>query len=237
MLVQSIRNVGALVLVLTASSCLVGAQDHEEKVKRFQNGVNYSQDNKGCLSIPYSDLQDQCQRKQADVVRWCKQSGKWNCEDVDPKALQAQVERIKTERDRLKEERANYGQKKSSASEDRDKQEYENKIKETDNKLYELDRSRGTLERQVSEASKTVSDRTYVAKSCRDARPEVMEVFRGAKSRADGEQDPDIRPLAQRLIKYWEIEGSGHNEQIRTVKDAVEKCDRILYDIGHLGNY
>ena len=226
MIAQSIRGIGALALILTSLTGFVSAEDHEEKVKTFQNAMNYSQDNKGCLSIPYSDLQDQCQRKQAGVVRWCKESGKWNCEDVDPKVLQAQIERIKTERDRLKEERASYEQKKD-----------ESKIKEIDNKLYELDRTRGELERQVAEASKMVSDRTYVAKSCRDARPEVMEVFRSAKSRADSEQDPDIRPLAQRLIKYWESEESGHNEQIRTVKEAVEKCDRVLYDIGHLGNF
>jgi hypothetical protein len=126
--------------------------------------------------------------------------------------------------------------KKSSATEDSQKRGIEDKIKEIDNKLYELERTRGVLEKEVSEASKTVNDRMYIGKACLDARPSVMVVYRDAKSRANGEHDPDIAPLAKRLVEYWEGSEKGHNEKIDNTKRGVEDCERILDEIGHLGN-
>jgi len=231
------RSVAVLCIVLPAFVLAAKPDDHEERVKAFQTAIKYMQDNQGCLSIPYSDLQDQCQRKQATVNRWCKESGPWNCDDADPKRLQRQLEQLKTERDTLKSNRADLERKKSSATDDNEKRDCDNKIKEIDDKLYELQRTQGNLEKEINDASKTVSDRMYVAKSCRDARPEVMQIFKDAKSRADGERDADIQPLAQQLIKYWESQEPGHDTAIRAAKEAAEKCDRVLYDIGHLGNH
>ncbi len=85
-----------------AISCRSRADDHEEQVKNFQNAINYMQDDKGCLSIPYSDLQDSCQRKQQEVNKLCKDSGPWNCDDVDPKVTQKKIETLKTDRDALR---------------------------------------------------------------------------------------------------------------------------------------
>ncbi len=212
------------------------ADDIQEKVKLFENAINYLQDEQGCRSIPYSDLQDSCERKQNEVNKLCKDSGPWNCEDVDPKKTQEKIERLKTDRDRLKADKEQLESKKSSAT-DEQKREIEEQIKKIDDQLYELKRTQEDLEKEVSNSTKMVSDRLYVGKNCRDNRQNVMEVFKDAKSRANGEHHPDIEPLAKRLISGWESREPGHDQQIQEVKRGIEKCDKVLYDIGHIGSF
>lgn len=225
------------VLVVLSMIPILKADDHEAKVKVFQTAVNYSQDNQGCMSIPYDDLQDSCKRKQNEVDKFCKQSGEWKCESVDPKQIQAKIEKAKTTRDTLRADREELDRKKSSSTDDNEKRDYENKIKEIDDKLYELKHTQEDLEKEVSERTKMVNDRLYIGKACRDARPPVMEVFKDAKSRANDEHDPDIEPLAKRLIAYWESRESTHEQNIQEVKNGIEKCEKVLYEIGHLGNF
>jgi chromosome segregation ATPase len=224
----------SLVLSLAVPS---KADEHEDTVKAFQEGVKYLQDEQGCMSIPYSDLQDSCQRKQKEVNKMCKDSGPWNCDDVDPKKTQEKIERLKTNRDMLKVKREELEAKKSSLTDDNEKRENEEAIKKIDDQLYELKKTQGDLEREVSDSTKMVNDRMYVGKSCRDTRQSVMEVFRDAKSRANGEHDADIEPLAKQLIEGWEKREPGHDQAIEQAKSGIEKCDRVLYDIGHLGSF
>ena len=165
----------------------------------------------------------------------CKESGKWNCEDVDPQRTQKKIEDLKRDRDALKAQKEELERKRSSLTDDNDKRENEQKIKEIDDKLYELRRTQEELEKEVSDSTKKVNDRMYVGKNCRDARQSVMEVFKDAKSRANGEHDADIEPLAKQLIEGWEKREPGHETAIEEVKKGIEKCDKVLYEIGHLG--
>jgi DNA repair exonuclease SbcCD ATPase subunit len=223
-----------LLIVLAALS---KPDDHQDRVKAFQNAINYMQDGKGCLSIPYSDLQDSCQRKQNEVNKLCKESGPWKCEDVDPKITQRKIETLKTDRDMLKAKKEELDRKKSSLTNDNDKRENENKIKEIDDKLYQLAKVQSDLEKEVSDSTKMVNDRMYIGKGCRDARQSVMEVFRDAKSRANSEHDADLESLAKQLIAGWEKQEPGHDQAIQEAKTGIDKCDKVLYDIGHLGRF
>jgi DNA repair exonuclease SbcCD ATPase subunit len=235
---RTILLVSVSVISIVLSLAVVSkADDHEEKVKAFQNAINYLQDEQGCRSIPYSDLQDSCQRKQNEVNKLCKESGPWNCEDVDPKRTQEKIERLKTDRDTLKAKKEELESKKSSATDEQQKREIEEQIKKIDDQLYELKRTQGDLEKEVKDSTKMVNDRMYVGKNCRDNRQNVMEVFKDAKSRANGEHDADIEPLAKQLISGWEKREPGHDQAIREVKNGIEKCDKVLYDIGHLGSF
>lgn len=209
----------------------------DDRLKDFQNAINYMQDEEGCLSIPYPDRQASCVQKQKEVNKFCKESGPWSCGDVDPKEIQKDLERVKTDRDTLKAEKENLERQKSSLPDDQDKRESEDRIKETERRLNELDREREDLERQVSDRTRMVHDRLYIAKACRDTRSAVQEVFEGAKYNATQESDAEIAPLAKQLVKSWEEGERRHRDAIRNAENAIEICDKTLYEIGRLGNF
>ncbi len=232
---RRIGNSSVAAILLTSSFAQVVIA--EDRLKDFQTAINYMQDEQGCLSIPYADFQDSCQQKQKEVIRFCKESGPFSCLDIDPKKIQKEIEVAKTSRDALKSEREDLDRKRSSATDDREKREADDKIKEIDDKLYEIKKTQESCEKQVSDTTKTISDRLYVAKACRDARPPVQSVFNDAKSRAATESDAEIKPLAERLIQSWEDRGRTHNDAIKIASNAVENCDRVLYEIGHIGSF
>ena len=236
--ISDVRGAGlirALAVVLIVA--VVPAASGQD-LKTFQNAVNYMQDTQGCRSIPYSSLQDSCERKQSEVERWCKQTPS-SCGDIDPKRLQADLERLKTDRDALKAKKEELDRARSSLTDDAAKRDNEDKTKEIDNKLYELGRTRDNLERQIGEATRSVNDRYYAAKACRDARTNVRAVFNDARSSAnsDRQRDAEIAPLAQSLIDWWEAQDRKHDEALRNANNSVEICDKVLYDIGHLGSF
>lgn len=228
-----------LIAAMYSLAIVLSPPAQAQDVKAFQNAVNYLQDGQGCRSIPYSSLEDACTRKQADVERWCKDVAS-SCGDADPKRLQADVERIKTDRDTLKAKKDELERARSSLTDDTAKRENEDKTKEIDNKLYELSRTRDNLERQISDATRSVNDRLYAAKACRDSRTDMYKLFNDAISSGNSDRqrgDPEIAPLAQRLVDGWTAGNRKHEEAIRNATNSVEICDKVLYEIGHLGSF
>ncbi len=55
-------------------------------------------------------------------------------------------------------------------------------------------------------------------------REAVARAFADAKSSAKSESDPEIKPYAEKLVKYWEEEEPGHATAIRYFKEAVANC-------------
>lgn len=222
-----IHTIALLLSVLF--TCVSVAQD---KVKVWENAVNYMQDDKGCFSIPYSDRQESCVRKQNEVNKWCKDSGPFNCDKVDPKKLQADIEKLKTQWDELKVEK-----EKLERANDNEKRDLDNKIKDIDTKIDSAKKTREDLEKQVQENTKQVNDRLGIAKGCRDARSAVQEVFKDVRSTADRENDPQIVPLTKRLIPWWDGRYQSHEIAVNDAKIAIDTCEKVLYEIGRLGSF
>jgi DNA repair exonuclease SbcCD ATPase subunit len=212
---------------------IVEAQD----VRAWETAVNYMQDDKGCYSIPYPDQQSSCLRKQNEVVKWCKESGPFNCTSVDPKQLQRQVEQLKTQRDELNSEKGRLEREKSNAKDDAAKQDVTTKIAKVDATIDTLNKTRASLEKEVLEGTRTCNERLAIAKACRDNRSAVQEVFSDVRSRADRESDPKITPLAKRLLDWWGPRYRSHEQEVTEVKRAVEACEQALYDIVRIGSF
>jgi chromosome segregation ATPase len=209
----------------------------EDKTQLFQDAVKAMQNKKGCESIPYTDLQSDCLRKSEEVDKMCKQSGPSSCTDVDPKKIQKDLEDTKTKKDELKQQKNDLEKSRSSASDDAAKQEIDDKIKEIDDKLEALKQTQESLEKQVQDTTKAINDRMYVAKSCRDYRAAVYEIFDKAISTANSENDAQFASDAKDLSKWWGDKQSGHQEILNNIKNAVDGCEKVLYDIGHLGSF
>jgi hypothetical protein len=229
-----IKSFGSVVLahvVLTAHPA--AAQD---RVKDFENAINHAQNSpKGtCQSIPYADYQDACVRKQAEVDRWCEG---WSCKGMDPVELQKRIEALKVHRDAVRGEKENLERQMSSLTDDAAKREAEDKIEGLTDTIESAERQRDVIEKEVEEASRQISDQLYKGKACRDAREGVNEVYRNAKSRAASESDTAIAPLAKRLIAHWDDTEKGHEQEIVEIKLGIERCEKLLYDIGHIGSF
>ena len=69
-----------------------------------------------------------------------------------------------------------------------------------------------TCERNEKEVNRLCNDS---GKACRDARASFQSAFNDAKSRAAGETDPDIKPLADRLIRSWQDREHAHVYRFR----------------------
>jgi hypothetical protein len=210
----------------------------DDRVKDFENAINYMQDRQGCRSIPYSDLQSSCESKQSEVNKLCKESGERKCvAGLDPKDYQKQIEELKTRRDVAKTEKEALERNKSSLKEDDKIRENDNKIKEAEGKIDAANKGREYLEKQVAESRRAINDRLIASKQCRDYRVAVMEIFARAKSKLESESDEAIKPLAKRLLDGHAKEVPGHQEQIKATDDSIKNCEGMLYDIDRLPSF
>jgi DNA repair exonuclease SbcCD ATPase subunit len=231
----------AQVVFLFSLFAFVHTATADDRLKDFQNAINYMQDDqddpkgKACFSIPYPDYQDECLRKQ-EKVNDCKDR-KSNCQEIDPKGIQRDIEDLKRRREELKAKKEDLERQRSSLSDDADKREVEDKIKTVDNEIGDVDRVKERLQKDVEETTKEINKRLDTAKVCLEFRVSVQDVFAKASSNADREQDADIAPLAKQLVVYWDKGAKRHEEATRNAKRAIDNCENVLYDIGHLGSF
>jgi hypothetical protein len=225
-------------VTVTLALLVASFNAHAQDLKPWETAIKYMEEKKGCLSIPYSDAQETCQRKQAEVERWCKDPEGFSCKKVDPKQFQREIEKVKTERDGLNNERTRLTDARSREKDEKVKQELSTKIAKIESDLSALANTQTALERKVQDGARDCSENLTIAKTCRDYRMSVQDVFYDVMRRADNEVDEKIIPLADRLInEWWTPEDKGHEIQVSGVKRAVEICEQALYEIGRLGTF
>lgn len=184
---------------------------------------------KGCDSIPYSSLRSSCQSKQRDVDSWCKGSkGVWSCEGLDPEGLKKQMEDVKRKVAELKKEKANLASKKSGAKDDKEKRALEDRITATEKEIEKLEEMIEGWQKKLEYEQKEIKERIYKGEKCRDYRQAVAQIFQDAKSKAKGESNAEIKPLAQKLIEKYEDGEAGHGIAIELAKKAISKCKDML---------
>jgi hypothetical protein len=205
-------SVGALLLCGTALAATL--DDFKEAVGK-----------EGCDSIPYSDLRNTCKSKSSDVNDWCKNSSKrWSCDDLDPTGLAKQIENVKRKVEELKREKADLVSRKSGANDDSERRELEDKIAAKEKEIRELEDKIVLWEQKLADEKTAVHDRIYIGEKCLGYREEVARAFLDAKSSANRESDPQIKPYAEKLVEKYEAGERGHVEAIDITKRGIDKC-------------
>lgn len=180
---------------------------------------------RGCESIPYDGYLRSCKDNSGEVENWCKSSGRRiNCDNLDPSGLTKQIENVKSKLVDLKRERDELAAKISNAKDDSERRDLEDKKKAKENEIYELDKKVSDWESKLSSEKTEIDNRIYNGERCIGYREGVAKAFSDAKSSAKSESDPEIKPYAEKLVRYWEDEESGHATAIRLFKEAIEKC-------------
>jgi len=189
-------------------------------VDEYKEAVNH----KGCDSIPYSDLRGECKSKAAERDEWCKSKGKFTCEDLDPRALQQQIENINAKLKDLKSQRDDLKDKRSDAKDEDEQKKLDEQIAALDARIEKLEKKVDEMQHRLDEEKHQIEDRIYIGEHCFDARNEVQDKFDHARGAAADVSDEAIKPLAQQLIEHWDKGTDDHKKIIADTKTSLEQC-------------
>jgi hypothetical protein len=166
---------------------------HADKLSDFQEAVGKT----GCESIPYDDLQGNCEDQQKYVHPYCDgEKGPVTCgSESITRDLKDKLEKAKQKVQELKDKKSELQDKKSSATDQSEKARLEQEIDQTEKDIYEA-----------------------------DYRTAVMNVFGYALDKVRGETDEKIKPLARQLRDKYEESKRGHQIAIDNKKNALETC-------------
>lgn len=210
----------ALLLVVGATS--TGKAD---KLDDFKDAAS----KQGCESIPYSDLQSNCRSQQGEVHDWCDGSrGPITCEVGVTKDLQSRLEKEQRNRNDLKDKRRDLDDKRSHASDDKEKSRLTSEIESVDKEIEASSKRIDDLKSDLGKRKDLVEKTKYTLNKCIDYRRAVMNVFAYALDKVRGENDPNIKPYAEKLREKYESSKSGHEEQITNKNNSLETCTKEM---------
>src|SRR5262245_39501494 len=194
---------------------------------------------KGCDSIPYNNLQQNCASKQREVDDNCTK--KYSCDELDPRGRQKNIESLQNKIADLDRKRADISRlrdelarKLSAASDDSEKRNLEDLMRRAGyedesakNEIYEYNKKIDEWKRTLEDEMNKINDRLYYGKRCVTARVEVQKIFGDVYSTAERESDPAIAANVGNRLRYWQDEFKSHGEELGRAQTAVEKCIRM----------
>jgi hypothetical protein len=185
---------------------------------------NLANDEKPCLTIPYSDLRDECLKKRDAVQNQCK-TVQWSCTgDHDIKDILININKKNKGIESLKGENDKSNDRLREAKEDNEKSILNKMIKDNEEAMYQANREVEDLTRQLNDRKENLQKRIEFAETCVSYRTEAQKVFESVISRAKGESDDNIRPIAQKLLAKWEPDVREHDGQKDQVKRGIQTC-------------
>jgi seryl-tRNA synthetase len=183
---------------------------------------------KGCTSIPYEDIRDSCKSNSEKVQEYCKGGrGPMTCDDLDPAGLTKQIENVKQKLEDLKQKKSDLEDKKSHSSDENEQKDLEAQIEAIADQIEKLESKLDEWKDKLEKEQDQINDRIDVGEQCLSYRKAVRDNFVDAKSKAKDESDPDIKPLAEKLVDKWEKGEEGHAKAIELANRAIEKCKEM----------
>ncbi len=211
---------GWIVATGTLVVCAGVALAYTATLDEFKEAVKHT----GCESIPYSDLRGDCKGKASDRDDWCKNKGKFTCDDLDPRGLKQQIDNIDGKLKELKAQRDTLKDKRSDAKDDEERKKLDEQVAAVEDQIDKLDKKLDEMKHRLDEEKHQIDDRIYIGQHCLDSRNDVQDKFDRARSAADSESDEQIKPLARQLIELWNKGSDDHKKITADTKTAVEQC-------------
>lgn len=195
-----------------------------DKLEDFKEAVG----NTGCDSIPYSDLRSTCRSQQSEVHPWCDEKrGPVSCKfDISTNKLKELQTLERRQLEELKDKRRDVEDKRSRATDDTERAKRSAELEAADRSIEaakkRLDDATADLVKRKDLVEKTI----YTINKCIDYRRAVMNVYAYATDKVRGENDADIKPLAEILRNRYPVAISGHEEAIAGRFNAIETCKK-----------
>lgn len=198
------------------------------KLEDFKDADRY---NEGCDTIPnsgsYSSDRSSCMSQQSSIKEWCDGGrGPTSCgnESETPNLRKALVD-VQSRIANLKDQRSKAESNRSNAKDDAEKRKYEDEVKQIDNDLYKANNDESAAKQALENRKKLVDTAMYNIDQCIAYRKAVLNSFGSALDRMRNESEtPDIKNLAQSLVRKYEAAKSGHQQQITIRDNAMRFC-------------
>jgi hypothetical protein len=216
-----------LKLIILATFALNASVVFADKLSDFKDAVEAANADKGCESIPYSDIRSSCKSAGSDVHDWCDGGrGPVTCvnEEITRQAKYA-VEKERKNVESLKEKKSKLEDDKSRASTDDEKNKIAKDIEQTERDIYDAGKRVDQAEKDLETRKRLVEDAIYTLNKCIDYRRAVMNNFAAALDKVRNENETqEIKDLATQLRNKYEASKSGHELQITARNNALETC-------------
>lgn len=211
-----------LMFLFVTPFALLCSQARADKLSDFKDAVG----NKGCDSIPYSDLRSTCKSQQSEVHDYCDgKRGPVTCGSARiTRDLKENIEKKKKDVESLKNKKRSLEDQKSRASDESEKNRIGKEIDQVERDIYEAGKLVDAAISEFDERKKLVENAIYYLDKCVDYRRAVMNVFATALDKVRGETDDDIKPLARELRDRYEASKSGHETAIKDKQNALDTC-------------
>lgn len=215
-----------LALIVALMAVAGGSIAHADKLSDFQDAKKAAEDKKGCESIPYSGLRDNCKSQQENVHPYCDgDKGPVSCgSESITRQLKDAIDRAKTNIENLKSKKRDLEDQRSRATDDSEKSRLDKELEQVDKDIYEAGKRLDQAVADLEARKKLVSDAIDTIGKCLDYRRAVMNVFATAQDNVRGENDDQIQPLARFLRDYYEEGKRGHALAIEAKNNALETC-------------
>jgi hypothetical protein len=192
-----------------------------DKLDDFKSAVNST----GCKSIPYGDLQRNCEDQQKEVHKWCDgDRGPVSVEKGISSKLKRDSENEKKTYEELRRKKSDLEGAISRSSNEQEKTKLKNELEATQKDIYNSEKTIDNIKNALDKRKDLVEKAIYTIEKCIDFRRAVMNVFATALDRVRSENENAIAPLARTLRDRYEESKRGHEIAITDKNNALSTC-------------
>jgi hypothetical protein len=127
----------------------------------------------------------------------------------------------------LKPLKDGFSDQKSELDSDDDKRLIEDVISQIQTEIDAATSKIESSKRSIEANRAMIDERIVRGQKCLDSRQAVQKVFADAIEKAKNESDPDIKPLAERLVSKWEASSRDHEEPIKAANEVMAMCKNL----------
>ncbi len=220
------KPVSTATIVVVATFTLGVSVAFADKLSDFKDADRYDE---GCVTIPttYRDEREACDKEGPKVHEWCDGGrGPISCGiEEETRKPKRDIENAKKNISDLKDKRSRAESNKSSASTDEEKKKFDDEITQVDKDLYDGGKALEAADKALETRKKLVEDAIYNLDQCIAYRRAVRNSFGYALDKMRNESEtPEIKSVAESLVRKYEEQKSGHEEQITNKTNALTNC-------------
>lgn len=218
----------AIVLFSSVGVFLAPSAAYADKVSDFKAAAsNIDVEEKGCYTIPYSDLQSSCLDQRSNVHSWCDGGrGPITCEANASSNLIKSLVTEERNYDTLKRKESELKDAIGSATNDQAKADLKKSLETTEQDIYKSYQARNNIKTAIDQREDLVDGAIYNIGKCIDYRRAVQNAFSSALDRMRNENESAIQPEATKLRVWYEQGKSGHETAITHKENALANCKK-----------